>query len=222
MPEGIIEWTDQSIRGRSNGFKVTKGSTERIFIINKQAFCVWVHYLKDKKKFVRCSKESGACPFCSDGESFLKFATNIVIFETNQDGELIKPFNFRIDTWTFGVDKYTDLRAIAKRYNGLQKIDLFVSCSDNGKDEKYQNLTIMPAPNALINNDKVKAVVVAKIKSEIKNLEKVLPKYPSEEEKVELLRNVSDVEVSTDDLFDTNKKEPENKFNDSSLMLILY
>lgn len=141
--EGNVSWDDKTVTGgRSTIFALEKDQTARICVLTSQAVMALDHFSKKARKHARCIKSVGACPGCDSlGDPKERFGTKILVYGTNNSGELAAPVKVSVQGWIFGSDKFIDLRQLQKEWGALNKLDLMVSCTD----KTFQTFKFVPA-----------------------------------------------------------------------------
>lgn len=150
-----VDWGDTSIQAPQRGssrdlekFFLDTNETARIVVMDKTAYLAMSHYKHDVRRYVRCIRDitGGACPGCEiAGEPRQRFGANVLQYKTTPTGEVIKPYEWVIKLWTFGPDKFTQLRAVREEWGDLRQRDLKVLC----KSKQYQELVITPLKDTL-------------------------------------------------------------------------
>lgn len=150
-----VDWDDDSIKTTPRGssrdlekFFLDDNETARIVVLDQTAFLAMTHYEKNVKRYVRCIRDitGGECPGCEKtGEPRQRFGANVVQYKTTKTGEIVKPYEWSVKLWTFGPDKFTQLRAVKEEWGDLRKVDLKVLC----KSKQFQELVITPLKNSI-------------------------------------------------------------------------
>lgn len=169
--EGPISWGEKEITTpRSKQFKMEGDTVSRIAILSKECFMIRDHYSEKTRRHARCIGEG--CPACQIGSvPKERFAAKILVYDTDKNGNLEKPFGFKIKTWVFGSDKFVKLRSIREEWGDLTKYDLKLTCTD----KQFQKMEITNTPKAIWrSNEKIKKLVLAALKEDKTNLESVL------------------------------------------------
>jgi DNA-directed RNA polymerase subunit RPC12/RpoP len=113
----------------------------------KVAVCQWCDYLKKTPED--------------------RFATNVILYKTDDQGQLYGPFNeksFEITWWPFGTDKWNVIRMAKKQYGDLRKHDFLFYC----QEEKWQRGTLQACPDSWWLSDPNITKMVAKAYNELK------------------------------------------------------
>jgi hypothetical protein len=161
------------------------GVTTRVCLISEKVEMVLVHYIG--KKYMRCrSDQPDGCPGCEHkGEPRNRFGTNVIWYETSKDGTPRKPLQAKVALWTFGNDKFVQLKAAKQEWGDLRKHDLRIQCSD----KQYQRFVITPCKEALWLSDQAFATqMAARIKEEKYDVLKIIGKVYSRAEMIAGLR----------------------------------
>lgn len=89
-----------------------------------------------------------------------RLGTYVVQYDTDNDGDLEKPFDFEVLPWEFGADKFRDLKKIHSDFP-LTRHDFKVSC----EDKQFQKLGFIPSPEEAIwqQKDEVKEKVLERV-----------------------------------------------------------
>ena len=103
--------------------------------------------------YYRCTQDThGYCPVCvkaatdkSMKRSSQTFGANIVVYETDQQGNVTEPVNAHIAFWAFGAPKFENLRQLIKEWGPLTDYDLLITCTDT----QFQKMMIQPAKKCL-------------------------------------------------------------------------
>lgn len=117
------------------------------------------------------------------GEAKIRFATIVVRYETDNNGNMIDygngAWSYKLFAYTFSTDKFPTLKSLHKEW-GLQNVDLLLTCSDI----EFQKVTINPARQCIYRaNEQVLAEVQLKAKELYeKNLNRHLGNSMSDEE----------------------------------------
>lgn len=153
----VTDFGDESVRQYEfELFNGRLGVTDRIYIMRPKSIVKTRQHYNDKTKFILCNStyvrqgemdvmtvEAECCKKL--GNNNLRFAALIIRYHTDKAGQLIKPFVVpELRLWKFGVDKYLQLKAIAKEWP-LDQHDLSINCSD----EKFQKMTIGAMKNCI-------------------------------------------------------------------------
>lgn len=182
-----VDWGDQSIQNSPRGssrdlekFFLDDNETARVVVLDKSAYLAMSHYKHDVRRYVRCIKDitGGACPGCElTGDPRQRFGANVLQYKTTKTGEVVKPYEWTIKLWTFGPDKFTQLRAVREEWGDLRQKDLKVLC----KSKQYQELVITPLKETLWTNPEIgiQAQVVEDYKSGRFDVEKIIGKIYS-------------------------------------------
>lgn len=181
----FVEYDDKGVGNRFDFFKfpgAQGGQISRACVISKQAVFEKIHY---DFGYVKCTKDSPlGCAWCKQGkDADDRFASFIILYNTNEQGMPYEPLTFRIEPWAYGADKFGSLRVIKNNFGDLREHDLLITCTDH----KYQKMTIQGLPQAWWTQNETfkKAVVEAynKKKQEFDLLTKVA-KYIAPEEQL--------------------------------------
>lgn len=153
--EGDFSFSDESIKQNSysrkpaNFFKPEEGNRYRIKFMNASATMRLRHWSAKNHRYYRCLQHEGYCPVCTaasdnPGSKVWKaatqsFGTTILVYDTDPEGNLIKPVNAHPAFWAFSTEKFIQLRSIQNEWGQLTDIDLIVEAG-----QKYK-LSISPA-----------------------------------------------------------------------------
>lgn len=108
------------------------------------------------------------CTWCDSlkKEYEQRFASNVVVYRTDEQGNPLGPLNdrsFYITFWIFGPDHFGNIRQMKKNYGDLRKHDLLFFC----KEDRFQNGTLQICPDAWWTANKdFQAMVVAAFKEQ--------------------------------------------------------
>lgn len=152
----VVEFDDKSVGNRQDFFKFPLGIS-RVCILSKQAILEKIHY---EGGYIKCLGPQDA--WCSQGkEPEERFASFLVVYNTNNEGVPYDPLTFRIEPWAYGSDKFATLRIVKTNFGDLRTHDLLVTCTEF----KYQKMTIQGLPEAWwTKNDQFKMAVVEAFK----------------------------------------------------------
>lgn len=187
-----VSWDDDSIKATSGGsiskFRLESQETARIVLIDENAYLAMTHYDKDVRRYVRCIKDiAPRCPGCEKlKDPKQRFGANIVRYKTDKKGAVLlakkddpTSWDFEIQLWTFGPDKFAAVRAIKKEWGDIRQRDLKVLC----EKEDFQELIITPLPNALwLASEEVKQRVATEYKAKRYDVEKLIGRVYTPEE----------------------------------------
>jgi len=137
-------------------YKGVKGRTDRIGILFPEMIAAArTHFVPDGG-YVLCQsefKEVGGndvivrmAPCCEKlREPRKRFAAMIIQYRTDKDGNLLKPLSYDLKVWTFGPDKYIELRSLNAEFP-LAAHDLRLTCTD----DNFQKLTIQTCRESVV------------------------------------------------------------------------
>lgn len=156
MKEGSFNFSDpielMSTEVKRLSFK-EKDETKRIAFVSDVVEMRMRHFVKGVG-YRRCLANMGWCPGCVAADQTSKFhvkdfkpvaqtfAANVVVFDTDETGEVRKPLKADVVVFMFGPDKFQALRKIKNMYGTLVGIDISVTCTDPA----FQKLQIMAFP----------------------------------------------------------------------------
>jgi len=222
--------------GQATFFRGKKGTTHRICLLDTATTAIMVHYHRGTGQYVRCLNDfdedgdalGAECPACKNrdmGAPRQKHGLLVCWYETDKRGEPIvsekarkkgKVNPYEIAVWTFGDDKFCQLRAFKREHGDLRKIDFKVECTD----EQFQRLTLIPCKTALWMETKhAKADVSSAYKAEkqARDIERLLAKDYTAEEMVEELALDEEAEDEEDvDMPDLNDEKGESDDDEES------
>jgi hypothetical protein len=148
-----IDWDDPTIQyhGREGSGDIVRLALDtnqhtRVALLHEKADLVLVHYIGaegQRGRYYRCLADTEeGCPGCQYiGEPNNRFGSNVIWYDCNpQTGALNTPLKFQIALWTYGNDKFVQLRGIRQEWGDLRKLDLSVHCTE----KNYQRLVITP------------------------------------------------------------------------------
>lgn len=198
-----VPWDDESIKPSSGGsiskFRLESKEVARIVLIDENAFLAMTHYDKSVRRYVRCIKDiADRCPGCIKlKDPKQRFGANIVRYKTDKQGTVLlsdkndpTSWDFEIQLWTFGPDKFAAVRSIKKEWGDIRQRDLKIIC----EKEDFQELIITPLPNALwLANKEVTAKVAEAYKEGRYDIEKLIGRVYSPEE-MDLILAGKDIE----------------------------
>ena len=123
---------------------------EEIHYIDGKGYILDNEYLRDKL-----------------GPPKTKIGTFVVQYGTDRNGKMKEPFEYTVKPWTFGEDKFRDLKDIHQDFP-LVKHDIKVVC----KGEQYQKLNFTPTPQEAVwrRNDSIKKDILETVKKLQKRL----------------------------------------------------
>jgi len=181
-----VPWDDDSIKTSPRGgrdlekFRLDEGETARIVVLDENAYLSMTHYDPESKRYARCIRDvtGGNCPGCEKtGDPRQRFGANVVQYKTTKAGEPITPYEWTVKLWTFGPDKFTQLRAIKKEWGDLRKVDLKVLC----KSTQFQEMVITPLRNTIWLDEEagIREAVAEDYKSNKFDIERIIGKVYS-------------------------------------------
>lgn len=184
--------------GRPKRFVARQGSTSRLCILDQAAQHEHVHYLAqedfpDNGGYYICTMPSlKVCKFCGlsgrSGNASDRFGVRIVQYQTFDDGTVPSPIRFNITWWSFGIDKFEQLRLFKQQAGDLRQRDILAQCTNT--DYQKMNLFLAGEPVALWISDPVlKEAVSAVYKEKAVSLDvgKLLGRRLSIEEQEKIL-----------------------------------
>ena len=190
--EGAVSFSNNSVQA-SQGFsgdrewrrfKVEQGKSYRIRFTSSQVEMRHRHYNPQDKRYYRCLGHTGYCPVClaasqgfgGDGQFKLRkaqetFGANILVYDTDALGNPTQPLNAEVYFWSFGPDKFVQVRELQASWGDITNLDLKVTCTD----QQFQKMSIINLPQCLYNSDaNFKAACDAKIEKESYPLDKMI------------------------------------------------
>lgn len=233
---------DESVKegaGQATFFRGKKGTTHRICILDTGTTAIMVHWHQGTAQYVRClndfDDDGGAlgdeCPACKSlGVPRQKHGLLVCWYETDKRGEAIvsqkarakgKVNPYEIAVWTFGDDKFCQLRAFKRENGDLRKQDFKVECTD----DQFQRLTLIPCKTALwLETKQAKDDVSStyKVERQTRDLERLLAKDYTADEMVSELgldaedEDEEDGEVDMPDLDDVDDDEEDSDDDEES------
>jgi hypothetical protein len=162
-------------------FNVKEGKVERIMLIEPILY-VLTHF---KDRYLKCLKSSPTddtyCPACKMvGKPKYRFATNVIVYKTDNNGDIIDPVQWEIMLWAHcDTAKINEIQRIKKEWKDLKAHDIKVSCSN----QKFQNLGFTPTADAVWNRDAdLHARILADYQQHRFDVEKIINKGMTAEE----------------------------------------
>lgn len=152
-------------------FKASKGTVYRVGFFSQEFLSAWAHYHEKLRRF-KCVE--GICCFLTD-DPRQYFGNLMIQYETNQNGDLIQPFSFKIKALIISAPGFMTLST----KNGQFPIDQYdyLLQLDPKADEQYQDLDYTPTSVCLwrqIMNSN--PVAFQAIMAEVEKRVKYLPK----------------------------------------------
>ena len=140
-------------------YKGTKGVTDRIALLmpldpppgrsEPVPFVPWgrTHFTSETNYFM-CHSDYGkvgglevcnrSAPCCQAlGAPKKRFAVMVLHYQTDQNGNLTKPYAYKLKVWKFGEERYRSIKATNKEFP-LHAHDLKLTCEDT----QYQKMTL--------------------------------------------------------------------------------
>ena len=121
-------------------------------------------YDETSRKFFIAPKDPETLKRCIAklGEVKIRFATIVVRYETDMNGNLIDygngSWSYKLFAFTFSTDKFPTLKSLHKEW-GLQNVDLLFTCSDID----FQKITMNPTRQCIYRqNEQVTADILSK------------------------------------------------------------
>lgn len=160
--EGSVDFTNDDVQVKSGGggkdfekkpakrFHPEAGRKYRIKFISGEVIMRKRHFNPLDKKYYRCLLFQGFCPTCLAASNNPKgqikrasdtYGSNILVYETDNDGIPTKPYNADIHFWAFGTDKFVKIRNIINEWGPITDMDLIVECTD----PQFQKIDFTPA-----------------------------------------------------------------------------
>lgn len=209
IKQGELGFTDNRVKsGQFEYLNFDTGDVKRIVILSDSVYMIRRHYNDSVRKYVRCLEEDGYCPACLDpdtGNATEVYSVFAFEYSTNKAGTKLNPGDLveegRVVLWKFTAKKYTQLRTIAEMNEGLEAIDLVITCTD----KNFMKLNILPAPKCLAKSQEGAWDELMLVKQDLEELDRggLTQKKLSVEEMVELL--------ALDDSYIDNAPEKSNK-----------
>jgi len=191
--EGVVDIGDQSVKGFERApirrIRLTQGKSVRITFKSDQVVSRLRHYFKGVG-YRRCLSYTGFCPGCLAAEKDGKFwkgkdfkrasesfNANVFVYDTDDSLENVSPKIGDVFLFTFGAEKFSQLREIKQMYGSLVGLDIKVTCID----ENFQKMTLIayPKEKAFINNPEIAKVVGEKFAKDSYPLDKLAAKEVS-------------------------------------------
>lgn len=206
----LIDFNDDSVaqkpekKSSGGGNKINyavfkKDQVTRICLIDPQVMSTNSHYVREKKRYIRCLKDAQLeCPICNRTFAALKgldakdpkrdnlkrrlakfrLATNVLVYKQDLQGNPVEPFDVMIAIWKFDRDKYGAIRNIIKEWGDPTKYDLLVSCTD----EQFQKVSFAPTKTALYKKDaQTEAYTLKMFTDKRYDVEKIMGAYLAKE-----------------------------------------
>ena len=189
--EGSINFSNMDVQSSQGDrewrrFKCEQGKSYRIRFTSQNVEVRKRHYNPQDKRYYRCLGHQGYCPVCQaasqgyggDGQFKLRkaqetFGANILVYDTDINGNPVQPLNAEVYFWSFGPDKFITIRDLQAAWGDITNLDLKVTCND----AQFQKLTIINLPNCLYSSDpNFKAACDAKIERDSYPLDKMICK----------------------------------------------
>lgn len=151
-------------------FRMEANQSYRIHFIDDSVECVKRHFLpkmgNQKGGYFRCTMSSGFCPVCYAASTLSKdylkengltaikrssdyFTTSIIVYGTDEKGQLTTPKSAKMMLFGFGAEKLLSLKEIIAEYGDLSTLDLAVTCTD----ASFQKFSILPKKECLYASD---------------------------------------------------------------------
>lgn len=191
--EGVVNIGDQSVKGFEKTpvrrIKLTQGKSVRVTFKSDEVVSRLRHYLKGVG-YRRCLSYTGFCPGCIAAEKDGKFwkgkelkrasevfNANVFVYDTDDSLENVSQKIGDVFLFTFGAEKFSQLREIKQMYGSLVGLDIKATCID----ENFQKMTLIayPKEKAFINDDTIAKVVGEKFEKDSYPLNKLAAKEVS-------------------------------------------
>lgn len=191
----VVDWGDETVSvPKSSGkdlvkFRLKLNEVARAVVMDETAYLAMSHYNPDPRRYIRCIKEgdnTATCPACVKlGPPKQRFGANVLRYKSDNKGEAASPVEWELQLWTFGPDKFTQLRSIKQEWGDLRRLDLKILC----KDETFQNMVITTAKNCLWLDETVgiTQAVAEDYKENKFDIERIIGKVYSAEEITKLM-----------------------------------
>lgn len=188
--EGIIDIGDQNVKSFEKApirrIRLTQGKSIRITFKSDEVVSRLRHYVKGVG-YRRCLSYTGFCPGCiaaDKGSKFWKgkdfkrasesFSANVFVYSTDDTLESLSEDIGNVFIFTFGAEKFSQLREIKQMYGTLVGLDIKVTCIDEG----FQKMTLIayPKEKSFTRVERIQGVVNSKFESDSYPLDKLAAK----------------------------------------------
>jgi hypothetical protein len=183
----------------TENFKMKTGQKARVVLLNDEFEVEWVHWV-DEFGYAICQGDyetmmkDGSdphCKFCQVADkggvksARRKFASLLVVYRTNNKGQILTPVSADVQPWVFGDDKFNDLYNKKEEWGDLKQHDIGIECLG----EQYQRFSMNVLPEAVwLQNDETKALVITSYKESLamygKDLRRLLGRDVTDPEKI--------------------------------------
>jgi len=126
-----VGWRDKKVDNTTDyRYKAQAGRIDYIRVLDD---CVefLIHYIPDKNRYVNCIKnENTECPACNAGYVPEKKYVCTIIYISSKDKTGREETIGKTMVWSFGPDKYVQLRGLDEEYGSIKKYDIVVICTE--------------------------------------------------------------------------------------------
>lgn len=121
-------------------YRGKKDVWDRFAILDEQVEFELVHFVPGSGYVLCTMSRFRECQFCKylTREPMERYATNICIYTTADDGQPFQPLQFDIQWWPFPEKTYQQLKVWKKNCGDLRSRDIMSLCTE----ERYQNLQL--------------------------------------------------------------------------------
>lgn len=192
-----VDFGDTEV-GRPKRFVARQNAWHRLCLLDQKAQHELTHFLPqedfpDGPGYYVCTMSTlGECKFCAlsgrPGQASDRFGIRIAQYQTLDNGQVPTPIQWLITWWSFGIDKFEQLRMFKTQAGDLRQRDIMAYCN-NSSYQKMQ-LQLAGEPVALwLSDPSLKAAVVAAYKEKLVSLDisKLLGRRLSIDEQLRLL-----------------------------------